>query len=139
MKTFSRRLEDVLKKSSVQLFFVFQDVFKTYLQDVFLKTSWRLLEDILKKTCYRYVMNTSWKRLKDFPQRHFEDVLKTSWWCLWKRSCKHILKTSWSRLEDVLQDEKLLRWRHLQEVLKTSWKTRNVCWEEFRYRHWMHQ
>ena len=44
--------KDVLKTSSV----VFQDVFKTYLQDIFLKTFSRRLEDILKKMSCKLVM-----------------------------------------------------------------------------------
>ena len=41
-----------------------------------------------------------------------------------------VLKTSWrhlaKRLEDILEDEKLLRWRRLENVLKTSWKQTNL-------------
>ena len=48
--------------------------------------------------------------------RGLQDVLKTF--------CKEVLKTSWKnltrRLEDVLEDEKLLRWRRLEDVLKTG-------------------
>ena len=47
--------------------------------------------------------------------RGLQDVLKTF--------CKEVLKASWRnltrRLEDVLEDEKLLRWRRLEDVLKT--------------------
>ena len=40
-------------------------------------------------------------------------------------------------LQDVLEDEKLLRWGRaedvfktcLEDVFKTSWKPTNVCWE----------
>ena len=77
------------------------------------------------KTSSRHNCKTSWRRLEEDVYRY---VLKTSWRRLWKRSCKHVLKTSWRRLEDVLEDEKLLRWRRLQDVFKTSWKIRNVCW-----------
>ena len=56
-------------------------------------------------------------------------VLKTSSTCL-QRNNFWSFKTSWKRLEDVLEDEKLLRWRRLQDVFKTclqdifktSWK-----------------
>ena len=73
VKTYWRVLEDILKTSSVWHFFVFQEVFKTWLEDVFLETSWRRLP------------NTSLRRLEN----------------LLKNPCKDILKTSWRRLEDV--------------------------------------
>ena len=82
----SQQTFDVVKTSWRFLqrnnFFVFEDVFKTCLQDIFLKTSWKLRK-ILK------------------------DVLKASW--------RRILQT---RLEDVLEDEKLLHWRSIQDVLE---------------------
>ena len=66
----SRRFEDVFNET----FFCFprrlQDVFKTCLQDVFLKTSLRCLKDVLKKT----FASTSWRGLEDVLGR----VLKTS-------------------------------------------------------------
>ena len=72
-KTSSRRLEDVF---SVTLF-VFQDVFKTYLQYVFLKR----LQDVFAR------------RLAIMSSR---------------------------RLQDVLEDKKMLHWRHLQDIFCTS-------------------
>ena len=64
------------------------------------------------------LFNTSLIRLQRSNfclSRGLQDVLKTF--------CKEVLKTSWKnltrRLEDVLEDEKLLRWRHLEDVLKT--------------------
>ena len=68
-------------------------MFKTELQDVFLKTFWRRLG----------------RRLEDVLRRRFEDVLKKPWRRLWKRSCKQVLKTSWRRLG---------RWKII--TLKTS-------------------
>ena len=69
------------------------------------------------------VLRTSSTRL----QRDNFTSSKTSWRRLegvFKTSCKEVLKTSWGplarRLEDVLEDEKLLRWRRLQDVL--SWR-----------------
>ena len=50
-----------------------------------------------------------------WSSRRLEEVFKT---CL-QRNNFTSSKTSWGRLEDVLEDEKLLRWRHLQDVLKT--------------------
>ena len=63
-----RLLEDVFKMSSEdederRL----QNVFKTYFQDVFLKTFWRCLEDLLK---------TSWK-MKNY---YAEDVFFKTYW-----------------------------------------------------------
>ena len=72
-KTFSRRLEDVF---SVTLF-VFQDVFNTYLQYVFLKR----LQDVFKtclqdvlQLCLQDAFKTSWKTKKCYT----EDVFSTS-------------------------------------------------------------
>ena len=48
---FKTCLEDVFNTSSAQQFFVFQDVLKTYLEDV-------------SKTCLEDVFNTSWKQTK---------------------------------------------------------------------------
>ena len=76
-------------------------VFKTSwrrLQDM----SWRLLQHVFSVTIFRlprrldYILNMSWRK----------DVLKMSWGHL--ASC----------LEDVLEDEKLLRWRYLHNILK---------------------
>ena len=100
-----RRTEDVLKTSrrhfQCNIFFVFQDVLKTYLQtrleDV-LKTSWRRLEDILG----RCIANTSWRRL--------EEVFKRSW-----KTKSVTLKTSSRRLEDVLENKKCLLGSMLNE------------------------
>ena len=80
-KTSSRRLEDVF---SVTLF-VFQDVFKTYLQYVFLKSLQDVFQDVFKtssktssrhvcKTFCCYVFKTSWKTKKFYT----EDVFSTS-------------------------------------------------------------
>ena len=81
LKTFSKRLEDVLKTSWRCL----EDVFARRLEDV-LKTSWRRLEDVWpRQICWSW-----WRRL--------EDVLKTSSEDVWVRR-KY---SSWSRrLEDV--------------------------------------
>ena len=97
--------------------------------------SWRFLEDVLNIFCLprpfedvsascllKYILtaprrrleNTSWRNLR----RRLKDVLQT-----------RLASTSWRPLKDVLEDEKLLCWRHLQNVFKTSWKTRNVCWD----------
>ena len=54
-----------------------------------------------------------------------------------KTSSKGLQDMSSRRLQDVLEDEKLLRWRRvedvfktcLEDVLKTSWRPRNVCWD----------
>ena len=70
------------------------------------------------KTSSRHVLKTSSARL----QRNNFTSSKTS--------CKDVLKTSWRRLEDLLQDvledQKLLRWKRLEDswrhVLKTSWR-----------------
>ena len=43
-------------------------------------------------------------------------------------SSRCLCKTSLRPLEDVLVDEKLLRWRPVEDVLKMSWRPTNVGW-----------
>ena len=105
----------------------------------------------IKRNCSRFSL-PQLCRYKILPAniRLGEDVLKTSWrwlqhvfsvtsFCLLRRLqdiiARRLASTSWRRLEDVLgrredvlEDEKVLRWRCLQDVLKTAWRTRNVCW-----------
>ena len=107
LKTFSKRLEDVLKMSWRR----------------FPKTSWRSLKNV-PKTLLQDVLKTSWKRLEDvWPRRihwswprRLENVSKTSSENVWLR---------WISLENVLKtssgDENE---RRLQDVfIKTD-----VCW-----------
>ena len=107
------------------------------------KTSWRGLQDMSWR-CLQHVF-----RVTIFYV--FQDVLKKSWRRFQDLS-QDVLKTFSIRLQDVLEDEKLLRWRPLQDVLKTcledvlktclddilktyledvfktSWKQKNVYW-----------
>ena len=106
---------------------IFSDI-KNFPADMF-------LFGVRKNICTAPFLGTqelhSWSILKAnvcifmYPSKHLL-VLKTSSTRLQrnnftssKTSCKDVLKTSWRRLEDVLQDEKLLRRRHLEDVLKT--------------------
>ena len=106
---------------------IFSDI-KNFPADMF-------LFGVRKNICTAPFLGTqelhSWSTLKAnvcifmYPSKHLL-VLKTSSTRLQrnnftssKTSCKDVLKTSWRRLEDVLQDEKLLRRRHLEDVLKT--------------------
>ena len=40
---------------------------------------------------------------------------------------------SWRRFQDVLEDERLLRWRRVEDVFKTSSRPTNVCWVALEY------
>ena len=82
---------------------------------VLVKTYWRRLEDVLK---------TSWRRLQcnifclircleNLLKTSCEEILKTYWRRLEDVFGRRIANTSWRCLEDVLEDEKLLRWRRL--------------------------
>ena len=76
-KTSSRSLQDVF---SVTLF-VFQDLFKKYLQYVFLKRLQGVFKTSSRRACKtscNYIFKTSWKTKKCYS----EDVLKTSSRCL---------------------------------------------------------
>ena len=59
----------------------------------------------------RHVLKTCWTRL----QRNNFPSSKTSWRRLAKTSWRHLAR----RLEDVWEDEKLLRWRRLEDM---SWR-----------------
>ena len=76
-----------------------EDVFKTYLQYVFLKRLQDVLQDVFKTF-----------------SRRLEDVFKTSWRRVCKRSCDYVFKTSWKT--------KKCYWRRLQYVFTKT----NVCW-----------
>ena len=113
-----RRTEDVLSVT----FFCFQRrleyILRTSSRHNFKASSWRrlqedVLEDVLKMS-WNYVLKASWRHLEDVLQRRLEDVFG-----------RRIANTPWRRLED----DKLLRWRRLQDVLQTSWKIQNVYWD----------
>ena len=74
-------------------------VFKACLQDVFNVTIFRLPK------CLQDFFKTSSRRLA----RCFQDVFAR-------------------RLQDVLEDKKLLHWRHVEDVFKASSRPTNVCW-----------
>ena len=100
-----RRLEDFFSVTS----FVFQDVFKTCLQSVFMKTSriWRLAS-----MSWRFHANTSSRRL--------QDVLKTSWKM---KNCnsEDVFKTSW--------EKKNICWDLATETLLSEIKTMAKLWK----------
>ena len=85
LKTFSRRLRDVLPRR-------LQNVFKKSCKKLF-KTSSRRLQDVLQK---------SLQDIFKMSSRRFQDVFKTSSWHL-----QDAFETFWRRLEDVLK----MSWR----------------------------
>ena len=74
-------------------------------------SSWSRLEDVLKKTSCKHVLKmfwkTSWRRLAKTSFRRFQNS-----------HCNYVLKAFSRRLQDFLEDEKLLRWRRLEDVLQ---------------------
>ena len=135
-----RHLQDIFKMSwSIPIYLRlghtpsrrFQDVFKTFCQEVF-QTLSRRLQDVFQ-TCLQDIVKKSSTRPTKASSRDFEDIFK--------KSCKaqqifvcHVVKTfptrqqrnsfsssrtSWRRLENILENENLLRWRRLQDVWKT--------------------
>ena len=92
-----------------QTFLVFQDVFKTYLQYVFLKR----LQDVSKTF------------LRRLPRR-FQDVFKTYSRRVCKTSCNYVFKTSWKTKICYTEDVFKTSSRRLQYVLTKT----NVCWED---------
>ena len=98
------RLENAMKTSLQDKtpWRFFEDVLKTFLQDV-LETSSKSLEGVLKIS-WRCFCKTSWRRLKN--------VLKTSWQDVLKMSCR--------RLEDVWP--RRIYWSWSRRLLKTKTK-----------------
>ena len=74
------------------------------------KTSWRLLQDMSWRG-FQHIFSVTIlrlpRRLEDVLRRRLEDVLKT------------FSRPLARGLQDVLEDEKFLRWRRLQDILKT--------------------
>ena len=89
-------------------------VFKTSsrrLQDM----SWRCLQYVLSVTIFRLP-----KRLEDVLQKRLEEVLKTS--------CNTSKRRFKDVLQDVWEDEKLLRWRRLEDM---SWRRlEDMSWRQ---------
>ena len=93
---------------------------------------WRRLEDVfclcLQKTSSRGLDQDEYIRLTHTSSDEYIRLNHTSSRRLAKKSSRH--------LQDVLEDEKLLRWRRaedvfktcLQDVFKTSWRPTNLCW-----------
>ena len=98
--------------------------------------------DILSKhfLCLQDVFKTSSRHVFKAFQRRLE---RNNFWSsktssrVLARCLQDVLKRSSRGLQDILEDEKLLRWRRvedvfktcLEEVLKTSWRPTNVCWD----------
>ena len=95
------------------------------------KTPWRRLEDM------------SSRRLQDISSRRLQDILGVTIFRLQdilkmssRRFARCLQDIFARRLQDVSEDEKLLRWRHVEDVLKacledvfkTSGRPKNVCW-----------
>ena len=100
---------DKQRAATQQTFVGLQDVLETYSRHVLKTSSTRLQRNNFSssKTSWRRLANTFWRRLQDV----LWDVFKTSSRCIWKMPPAR-------GFEDVLEDEKLLRWRSLEDVLK---------------------
>ena len=118
-RSFARCLQDVFKTSWKMKNCYAEDVFKTSLIHVF-KTSSRHIFKTSSRGLQRNNFSSSKTSSRGFA-RCLQDVFKTS--------LRRLHKTSSRRLEDVLEDQKLLRWRRVDDVFKTSWRPTNVCWE----------
>ena len=98
-----------------------EEVLKTSFAFVFRKR----LQDVFKRSCWRPIYS-SWPCVLKTFSRHFQDVFKT-----FSRPLQYVLQTRFQdifnmssrRLEDVLKDEKLLRWRRVedQEMFAGKW------------------
>ena len=101
-------------------------------------TSKHLLVHVLKMSSARLQHNnftsstTSWRRLEDVLKRFCKDVLKTSGKTSWRHLGRRktvTLKTSWRRLEDM-------SWRRREEM---SWKSledmSSRCFEDISWRY----
>ena len=87
------------------------------------------LQDVLKMywRYWRYVFKTSSRHVLEMSRRRLQHNNFSSY----KTSSRSLVRC----LQDVLEDEKLLRWRSvedffktcLEDVSKTSWKPTNIC------------
>ena len=111
--------------NSSKHFVCFQNVLQTSSRHIFKTFSRHVF-----KTSSRYVFTTSWRHLQcnNFlsSKASLRRVQETSSGCLVLVRCLQGVFAG--RLEDVLEDEKLLRWRRTEDALKTSWRPTNVCW-----------
>ena len=101
---------------SQQTFLVFQEMFKT---------SWRRLQGnnfSSSKTSWRRVCNTSSKNVFNTFSRRLHNVFKMYLQDVFKKtsSRRRLVIMSWRRLKNVLEDKKMLHWRHLQGVFSMS-------------------
>ena len=100
-------------------------------------------QDVLKASS-RHALKKSSRYVFKMSSRH---VFKTSSRHVFKKSSRRFQRNNFSSsktssrglarcIQDVLEDEKLLRWRSvedifktcLKDVFKTSWRPINVCW-----------
>ena len=111
--------------NSSKHFVCFQNVLQTSSRHVFKTSSRHIFKAFSRhvfKTSSRYVFTTSWRHLQcnNFlsSKASLRRVQETSSGCLVLVRCLQGVFAG--RLEDVLEDEKLLRWRRLEDVLKTN-------------------
>ena len=96
-----------------------QDVFKTSGRHIFIRSS-------------RHVFKKSWRRLQPITIFRLAKCLQH----VFKMYLQNFFKMSARLLQDVLEEEKLLSWRRLEDVFKTCfeddfktyWRRPNVCW-----------
>ena len=75
------------------------------------------------------VIMTFWRHLQDMSWKRFQRVF-----CVTIFRFPRVLKTSWRCLEDVLEDEKVLRWRRVEDVLKTCLEdVLKTSWRQTKY------
>ena len=93
------------------------------------------LLDTISPVNILFLSNSPGGRLEDMFSRRLQEVFKIR-----RRLQLHNFsssKTSSRRLQDILEDKKLLGWRHvedvfktcLEDVLKTSWRLTIVSWD----------
>ena len=135
------RSANLLKKTTTQVFsceYHFSPIALKYDPSKHLlnfKTCWRCLQHVFSATIFlfpRRFANKSWESYQNISQ----EVLKTSWRHLQRRkllqedvlrtSRRRLANTSSRRLEDISQDvlegEKLLHWRRLEDVFETCFE-----------------
>ena len=111
--------------NSSKHFVCFQNVLQTSSRHVFKTSSRHIFKAFSRhvfKTSSRYVFTTSWRHLQcnNFlsSKASLRRVQETSSGCLVLVRCLQGVFAG--RLEDVLEDEKLLRWRRTEDALKTN-------------------
>ena len=114
---------EAFKKYKPSKYSSFAFVFRSRLEDVFIKTNIFTLLIHLQKTSWSRAIYSPWKYVFKTSSKCLQDVLKTFW-----RRLQGVLKTFSKRLQDIFKISSKTTSGHLQDVFETFWRRlRDVC------------